>query len=137
VEGPQASEHIDAGELENVSKVKDPNMGRVSRSHVKSLPHLLPPLLTHFLHQFQHYYFTLLWPIVPTYKCHENFCLIMSLPAMSFEDRFFMSRKSRIAGLAVGGGLIWAWSRKTLVGTRSPISVLFGKKDLDMSHLTL
>ena len=31
-------------------------MGRVSRSHVNSLPHHQPPLLTHFLHQFQHSY---------------------------------------------------------------------------------
>ena len=57
MEGPQAAESIHEEELENVCKVKDPNIGRVSRSHVNSLPHHLPPLLTHFLYQFPHSYF--------------------------------------------------------------------------------
>ena len=58
VEGPQAAEHtLHEEELENVSKVKDPNGGRVSGSHVISFSHDLPPLLNHFLHQFQCSYF--------------------------------------------------------------------------------
>jgi len=56
VEGPQSADQFCEQELENVSKMKDPNMGRVSNSHSNSLPHHLPPLLTHFLHQFQHSY---------------------------------------------------------------------------------
>ena len=52
VEGPQAAEHtLHEEELENVSKVKDPNGGRVSGSHVISFSHDLPPLWNHFLHQ--------------------------------------------------------------------------------------
>ena len=40
VEGPQAAEHtLHEEELENVSKVKDPNGGRVSGSHVISFSH--------------------------------------------------------------------------------------------------
>ena len=58
MERPQAAEHtLHEEELENVSKVKDPNGGRVSGSHVISFSHDLPPLLNHFLHQFQCSYF--------------------------------------------------------------------------------
>ena len=130
MEGPQASEHIHAGKLENISKLKKPNMGRISRSHVSTLPHHLLPLLTHFLHQFQQSYLTLLGPCA--YRCHET--SMMSLPAESFGDRFCMNRISRAEGsgwVHPKGANCMAASglscRKALVGTRRPISVLFGK----------
>jgi len=44
VEGPQAAEHIYEEELENVSKVKDPNRGRVSKEPYKLTP--MPPTST-------------------------------------------------------------------------------------------
>jgi len=58
---------------------------------------------------------------------------MMSLPAMSFGDRFCLSRKGRTGGggwvhlksansMAVSG----LGSRKALVGTRRAISVIFG-----------
>ena len=44
VEGSQAAEHtLHEEELENVSKVKDPNGGRVSRSHVHVIILKPPP----------------------------------------------------------------------------------------------
>ena len=67
------------------------------------------------------------------YKRHETFSLMMSLPAMSFGDRFCFSRKG---GIGEGGwvhlkgansmavsGLV---SGSNSVGTGRDISVLFG-----------
>ena len=71
------------------------------------------------------------------------FSFNMSLPAMSFGDRFCMSRKGGTGGggwLHLKGANSMATpvlgSRKALVGTRWPITVLFGM-DLETSGLTL
>ena len=69
---------------------------------------------------------------------------MMSLPPMSFGDRFCFSRKGGTGGgwwvhlkgvnsMAVSGLI----SRNDLVGTGRDISVLFGQMDLEASDLTL
>ena len=67
------------------------------------------------------------------YIRHQTFSFKMSLPAVSFADRFCVNRKGR----TMGGGWVhpkgassmavsWFIHRKALVGTRRAISVLFG-----------
>jgi len=77
-------------------------------------------------------------------KYHETFNFMMSLPAMSFGDRFFFSRKGWIGGggwvhpkgensIAVSGLV----SKSNLVGTGRAIFCLFGINGLrnEQSHL--
>ena len=50
----------------------------------------------------------LLFKVYSRYICHESFSFMMSLPAISFGDRFCFSRKGRIGG---GGRVQTAWPR--------------------------
>ena len=69
---------------------------------------------------------------------------MMSLPAMSFGDRFCFSRKGGIGGggwvhpkCANGMAMSGLVSRSDLAGTGSAISVLFGINEFKKSDLTL